>query len=494
MTWSTRIRRAITPARAATAVIVIVAVVGGVYAWITRPVVRIPIAIAPFANHTGEPELDAYRMALTQALVDEVSDSPNVRVVPYLRLLEIVRRFIGAGDVSSSEAIQAIATQGGASFVVIPSLEYRNAMWQAQAQVRSVQTGAVVETYESEAVSSSLPKDTVLRLTVSLRDGIETYLKANGPGRSYTRRPASARFRSLDAVQAFEEGLNAYEQLEYSTALAAFERATSLDDQHASAQAWLSRVRMLMSRRNEAIVAARQAKQLITDLPESDVAFIEAALAESQSDAAAAERRYRAEADRHPDELAGQIELADFLKRQNRVQAAITGYQTTLKIDGGYARVHVDLCQLYVQLNDYPLAEAQAETALEKFRASGDRGGEAQALLCLVDAQRLQGGGARLADARRNIEAARSIFESLGYEYGLSRVYQYRWVGGRGGAELFCCGQRFRAGAVTEPRHRKQRHRGLRPDEHRPVVRAAGPEGSGAEVLHGGPAVLPAYR
>ena len=40
-------------------------------------------------------------MALTQSLVDEVSDSPNIRVMPYPRLLEIVRRFIAAGDVSS---------------------------------------------------------------------------------------------------------------------------------------------------------------------------------------------------------------------------------------------------------------------------------------------------------------------------------------------------------------------------------------------------------
>ena len=227
VTWSTRMRRAITPARAATAVIAIVAVAAGIYAWVTRPVVRIPIAIAPVANHTGEPELDAYRMALTQALVDEVSDSPNVRVVPYLRLLEIVRRFIGAGDASSSDAIQAIATQGGASFVVVPSLEYRNATWLAQVQIRNVDTGTVMNSYETDALTSSLPKDTALRQIALLAEKVQAHFKANGPNRSYTRRPTSARFRNLDAAKAFEEGLNAYEQLEYSTSLAAFERATS---------------------------------------------------------------------------------------------------------------------------------------------------------------------------------------------------------------------------------------------------------------------------
>jgi tetratricopeptide (TPR) repeat protein len=99
-------------------------------------------------------------------------------------------------------------------------------------------------------------------------------------------------------------------------------------------------------------------------------------------------------------------------------------YQEVLRLDGGDARVRVDLCQLYARLNDYPLAEEQARRAVETFRTSGNRGGEAQALLCAGEAQRVQG-GTRVAEARQNIEAARAIFESLGYEYGLSRVHQY---------------------------------------------------------------------
>ena len=114
LSWAQRVRRGVTPARAIAAVVAIAAVAAGTYAWLARPVVRIAVAIAPVANHTGEPELDAYRLALTQSLISELGESPNIRVVSYPRLLEIVRRFIGAGDVSSSDAIQAIATQAGA--------------------------------------------------------------------------------------------------------------------------------------------------------------------------------------------------------------------------------------------------------------------------------------------------------------------------------------------------------------------------------------------
>ena len=59
-------RRLITPARVIVAAIALVAAAVGLYLWSVRPVVRIPVAIAPVANHTGEPEVDDYRLALTE--------------------------------------------------------------------------------------------------------------------------------------------------------------------------------------------------------------------------------------------------------------------------------------------------------------------------------------------------------------------------------------------------------------------------------------------
>ena len=50
---------------------------------IWRVAARIPIAIAPVANHTGNEDLDAYRGALTYALIDELAGDEHVRVVPY---------------------------------------------------------------------------------------------------------------------------------------------------------------------------------------------------------------------------------------------------------------------------------------------------------------------------------------------------------------------------------------------------------------------------
>ena len=62
---------------------------------------------------------------------------------------------------------------------------------------------------------------------------IQAHFKANGPGRSYVGRAVSTRFRNLDATLAFEEGLSAYEQMEYARALIGFRQSESLDNQHA---------------------------------------------------------------------------------------------------------------------------------------------------------------------------------------------------------------------------------------------------------------------
>ncbi|PWT79583.1 MAG: hypothetical protein C5B57_13740 [Blastocatellia bacterium] len=416
-------RRAFTPARALVASIMLLGIGIGGYRWLARPVVRIQVAIAPVANHTGEPELDDYRLALTETLLEELEQSPNLRVVPFQRVVEIVRPFTGTGDVSSREAIQAVATQTAAPYIVMPAVEYRNTTWLLRADVRNTETGTVTKTYETEGLTAALPKDAVYRLTASLAESIQTDFKAIGPGRSYTRRPSSGRFRNLDAARAFADGLGAYEELEYSAALEAFRRAAMQDSQHAITQAWIGRTMLMMFQSQAAVEAAKRAKQLLAaEAPRGDAMLVEAILAEAQGDFKMAESLYRERTGLTPDDATPQIDLADFLKRRSQDQQAISAYREALRRDPGYARPHIDLSQLYTRIDEYPLAEQEANAALNTYRAAGNRSGEAQALLAVSELQRRQG---KLADAQRTADEARNIFELLGLVYGLSRVYQY---------------------------------------------------------------------
>jgi tetratricopeptide (TPR) repeat protein len=111
------------------------------------------------------------------------------------------------------------------------------------------------------------------------------------------------------------------------------------------------------------------------------------------------------------------------LKRQSRNQLAIESYHEALLRDPRAVRAHVDLCQLYSAIGDYPQAEQHAQSAMKRFMTLQNRGGQAQAMLC--DGDQLLQQAVRLKEARQYIEGARDIFASLNYAYGLSRVYQY---------------------------------------------------------------------
>jgi tetratricopeptide (TPR) repeat protein len=397
----------------------------GGYLWLARPLPRTAIAIVPVANHTGEPELDAYRLALTQAFISELGESPNLLVAPYQRLLEPLRRHLGStGDVSSREVVRDIAQYTGAQFLILPSLSYRDGAWAAGAEIRNVQTGTNIATVQTEPSPSSLPKETAYALMASLATRVQDQFRVPWPHRVPVRTPGG-RFRSLDAARAFEEGSNAFEQMEFAAALAGFTRAAELDPQRAIALAWVSRTALLMGDTKTAEAAARRASQVVdAETSRADALLAAAALAESQNDVDAATKSYEELGQLGPADPHLSIELADFLKRQGRNREAIDLYHRILSSDPQFIRLNVDLCQIYVRIDDYPLAEKAADAAIGVYRAAGNRGGEAQGLLCLGDIRRLQGGN-RLTEARAHIESARAIFQSVNYAYGLSRAYQY---------------------------------------------------------------------
>jgi len=140
----------------------VVAMLAGVPLWLFAPVERVPVVVAPVVNQTGYAELEAYRRALTQELVAELSESSMVRVLPYDRELQILRRFTGAGqDISSREAIQALTATSGARVVIVPTLLYENGAWRARVEFRDARTATNRAVQETNRIVSSLMKDTV---------------------------------------------------------------------------------------------------------------------------------------------------------------------------------------------------------------------------------------------------------------------------------------------------------------------------------------------
>ncbi|HZL92792.1 MAG TPA: serine/threonine-protein kinase, partial [Vicinamibacterales bacterium] len=235
---------------AAVAVAAIAMIAAGWWFW---PVDRRTIVIAPVANQTGDTSLEPYRLALTHTLERALTESSIVRAVPHTQVIQILRRFlVGRVDVSSRDAIQALSVESGAQVVVVPALLYENGAMRARAEFLNPATATTLgDPFETEAKSSLLTKETAAELIEALARGVEDRLRET---RWFGSRSlaGSTRFRTLDAAKAFEEGIGAFDEFEYSAARSAFDAAAREDPGHPMVAAWVSRVHQVFGLRDRA--------------------------------------------------------------------------------------------------------------------------------------------------------------------------------------------------------------------------------------------------
>jgi serine/threonine-protein kinase len=443
------------------AVAAAVLAIGVATIWLTWPVERLSIAVAPFGNQTGDSDLEQYRLALTQTLTLSLSDARDLQVAPYGRVLEILRRFVQQkADVSNRDAIQAITANTGAALVVVPTLLRDGGSWRARVELRDPQTSNNVWVHETDAQTSSLTRDVTFRLATVLADDIDIHLKSSRasvldalawvvPSR---RRERPGRARSLDVVKAFADGTAAYEDLEYAQARKAFRTAVDLDPRNPLLLAWLSRTAQLAKEESEATEAAARIDAAISDqASELDVLFAQAVSAETRRDMEAAERAYRALTQRRAGDPTWTMELAGFFDRQARNAEAVALYHAALTLDPRLVRPRLELCRLYSpsRLNELADAKTHGQAALSAYQAIGARGGEAQSLLCLADTLAV-GNDDEKIQAQAYAKTAEDVFNDLGYDYNAARAEYYLALiaGSRGQlAESITLGQRALARA-----------------------------------------------
>jgi len=412
--------------RALMAATALVAAAGGAIAWYAmRPPVRKLVAIAPVVNATGDRTLDPYRLGLTLALTRELSQSRAVRVLPYPRVTQLLRRFVAAGtDVSSADALGAIRSATADAMLVVPTLLYDRGAWKARAEIQD-SSGHVTDRFETPPIESSITKEAAATLVTALAAQVDERL---GPHRWLTGGAGAppARFQSLDAAKAFEEGLSAYDLAEYAEARDAFARASREDSRHPLPVAWQSRIAQITGDRSGAGETADRAEARLQGASASDAVFVQAVVAESRRQLENANRWYAEMADAHPDDLGALTELAGFQDRSGRTAEAIDSYQRILTFDPRAPAPPLELCRLYnsTRMNDAAKARAFGEKARAAFSAVGSRAGEAQAMLCLADILRV-GKPEERAQARMLATQALELFEALGLRYSVARAQHY---------------------------------------------------------------------
>jgi tetratricopeptide (TPR) repeat protein len=381
--------------------------------------------------------LDPYRLALTQELIAELSESSVVRVLSYDRLLQIIRGFsVGGVDVSSREALQAISANTGADVIALPTLLYENGAWKARVELRNSKTATNVAAFDTPPVTSSLVKDTTYRLMPALASAIGGYGSSMQPRRAQlasalrevvgnaTAAP-KLQAATLDAAAHLERAVNAYEQQEFTEALREYGAAVQEDPRNPLILAWRSHIATLMRDDKVAAESAQQATRLLTSqTPPVTATFVNAVAAEAARDFSAAEPHYQSLVQSQADAPEWITELAAFEDRRTQWPEAIATYNRALAIDSRLPRPHLELCRLYNRRNELPKARQEAQLALSAYRTLHHASGEALALFCLSDALRV-GTDQERKESREAAERAFTILQELRLEYNLPRAYYY---------------------------------------------------------------------
>ena len=156
-------------------------------------------------------------------------------------LSEAIRGFRVQGrDLSSTGLIQAVAGNSGADFLIVPTMLKDGDRWKARLDIRDPETATTDTVREVQAGVSVLVKESAYAMVLPLADEIEQVHCGARPGDPLTafvhrllNRTPHHRLAvgSLDAADAFEQGLGRYEELEISTSASSFKQASLADPQ-----------------------------------------------------------------------------------------------------------------------------------------------------------------------------------------------------------------------------------------------------------------------
>jgi serine/threonine protein kinase/tetratricopeptide (TPR) repeat protein len=240
--------------------VVIVMVAGGIVLWprlfpaspVVSPNSKPSVAIMYFQNNTGSTQLDWLRTGLTEMLVTDLSQSPDVEVLGTDRLYQILTALKRQDDpVVSFDTVQEIAKRAGVKHVVVGNYMKAGETIRINITLQEAATGKIVSSAKVEAVGESSLFSTVddlirrIRTTfaVSAARGAPAGLIAppgTPPPLEFFRDSTEVTTHSIDAYRLYVQGIDLQRRGQQVEAVPLFEQAIEKDKDFALALAKLA--------------------------------------------------------------------------------------------------------------------------------------------------------------------------------------------------------------------------------------------------------------
>ncbi|HET8668744.1 MAG TPA: protein kinase, partial [Terriglobales bacterium] len=224
---------------------------------VSAPIVS--VAILPFRNASGDPQIDWMGASVAEMLGTDIGQSAQVRTVSAERIHQILKDLhIGPDSPLDADVLARVASFVNADVVVSGSYLKLGDHMRVDTSVRDLKHERTVslktEASEAELLSA------VDTLAKSVRENLSIPPEVAREMSATAFKPAS---KSLDALRAYNEGIELTRQGKAAEALKKFEAATTFDGNFAMAYSKLAETYATLRHDSEAEDTSRRAVQIV---------------------------------------------------------------------------------------------------------------------------------------------------------------------------------------------------------------------------------------
>ena len=302
------------------------------------------IAILPFHNMTGNPELQWMEYGIQEMLITDVSQSRSLRPVLAERIAQILEELGKDGQSRFDEqSIQVISRMSGADFSLYGRFIEAQGRLRVDLTLSNSRQGlnTPVKVDGTSAEVFALVDEITTRISTSLE--VDPWSESNRP-------LAEVSTASLEAFRTYHQGVRELQKGSNQTATALFARATELDPNFAMAHAKLAQAHFNLGADDAALQSVRRARSLVEahPLPIGERYQIHAIASQIEDDPGAAVTSYRELSALYPGDPSILLNLASSLETQGSVDEAAAEYRKVLELAPQYGAALLGLGRMLV--------------------------------------------------------------------------------------------------------------------------------------------------
>jgi len=286
---------------------------------------RRAVAVIEIENLSQNPSFNWLDDGVVDLLTTDLAQAKNLDVISSERVRNLISREVKPGESLPASQAQRVAQKAGADIFISGALLNMGKGLRLNLRVQDTISGKVLLADKFEGDSP--------QAIFSMVDEATAHIVSQLTPAEAAAQPNAARLTSnLDALRAYEEGINYMKRVFNDQAANSFHRATEFDPQFAMAYYELADLYSNYSQRHQALDKATQLAQR-QGLPEEQRLLIQARQLEADGRLEESIQTFQTIVRRFPKEIEPRILLGNLLKYQGRLSESAAVLEEAARLD-----------------------------------------------------------------------------------------------------------------------------------------------------------------